>query len=297
MPAGIILKGIGGFYYVALEDGVYECKARGIFRKDNIIPLPGDRVSVKIIDQANKTGSIEEILPREMVLTRPAVANVNQLIAVIAIKQPDPDFLLLDKLLVTAEKKGIKALICINKIDLDSRKEYEEIIETYKETGYDIVLTSSKLEAGYDCLKQALQGKISVLAGQSGVGKSTILNRIMNEQIMETGEISEKIERGRHTTRHAELIMLETGGYLVDTPGFSSFELSEIKHDELWKYYPDFVNFAERCRFIGCNHAEEPGCGVKSAVSEGLIDDGRYKRYMVLYNLLKKDKSIKYLKK
>jgi len=296
LPAGIIVKGIGGFYYVAAENGVYECKARGIFRKDDITPLPGDRISLSIIDDAKKIGNIEEILPRESALVRPAVANVNQVVFVIAVKSPEPDFVLLDKLIVTAEAKGINIVICINKIDLGTREEYEKIAQAYFRTNYKLIFTSSKINVGYDVLKEVLHGRISVFAGQSGVGKSTILNRIMDEQIMETGDVSRKIDRGRHTTRHAELVKLDSGGYIVDTPGFSSFELSNIKCEELQLFYPEFGSYLGSCRFTGCSHISEPGCSVKEAMEKGDVDVGRYNRYVQLYNILKQNEANKWKK-
>lgn len=290
MPSGIILKGIGGFYYVQADDGIYECKARGIFRKDEITPLPGDMVSFTIIDGKNKIGNIDKIHERKTQLVRPAVANVNQVIIVISIKSPLPDLLLLDKLLVLAEHQNIDALVCINKIDLAPNREYDEIYNTYSKAGYTVILSSTITGEGLDLIKKHLSGRISVLAGQSGVGKSTILNKIINSQVMKTGNVSEKIGRGRHTTRHAELVRIENEGYLVDTPGFSSLGITQIEYDELSLYYRDFENFMAKCRFSRCSHISEPQCGVKEAVSEGLIDKGRYERYIILYNSLKQQK-------
>lgn len=290
MPSGIITKGIGGFYYVSTPEGVYECKARGLFRKNELTPLPGDRVNISVIDDAKKLGTIDEVLPRQSQLLRPAVANVDQIVAVIAIKSPSPDFFLLDKLLITAEQKNLNTIICINKIDLDTDGEHKKIVNAYEKTGYKVILSSSRIDAGFDRLKEALKGRISVFAGQSGVGKSTILNRIMNRRVMETGELSEKIERGRHTTRHAELVELESRGYVVDTPGFSSFELSDIKHEELQFYYPEFAEHINGCRFTHCSHISEPDCSVKEALGRRLIDEGRYARYIQFYNILKQNK-------
>ncbi len=290
LPNGIIIKGIGGFYYVETKTGVYECRARGIFRKDDVIPLPGDRVSISIIDEEEKTAIIDAIAPRVNKLERPAVANVDQVITVIAVKSPDPDFLLLDKLLIVAEREKINAVICINKIDLDSENEHVRIAEAYLTTGHKLIFTSSKTNLGYDSLRQALCGKVSVLAGQSGVGKSTILNKIIDTRVMETGNMSEKTSRGRHTTRHAELIKLNSGGYLADTPGFSSFELLGMEPGELQFYYPEFKEHAGKCRFTGCSHISEPGCSVKTALETGMVDEGRYDRYIKLYTLLKQSK-------
>jgi len=294
LPSGIIIKGIGGFYYVATPDGIYECKARGIFRKNELTPLPGDRVNVTVIDDKKKVGSLDEILPRSSQLVRPAVANVDLVVVVVAVKSPSPDFFLLDKLLITAEKKGLDAIICINKIDLDAEGAYRKIVQAYEKAGYKIILSSLKTETGFGALKEAMAGRISVLAGQSGVGKSTMLNKIMDNWIMETGEVSRKIDRGRHTTRHAELVQLESGGYVVDTPGFSSFELSGIKPEELQLYYPEFSKSVGGCRFTYCSHISEPGCGVKEAVGQQLIDKDRYNRYIQFYNALKQSKEREY---
>ncbi|MDP4093848.1 MAG: ribosome small subunit-dependent GTPase A [Bacillota bacterium] len=290
MPEGIIIKGIGGFYYVKTEEGLYECKARGVFRKKNLTPLPGDRVSVAVTDVEKKKGSISEILPRDSELVRPAVSNVNQLATVIAVKSPLPDFDLLDKLLVSASIKGIQTIICINKIDLDESQEYKKIIQVYSAAGFKCLPLSSKTESGFEQLQESLKGKTTVFAGQSGVGKSSILNIIMNCWVMQTGKVSEKIERGRHTTRHAELLELEEGGFVADTPGFSSFELPDIKYDELEYYYPEFESYLGKCRFKGCSHISEPDCAVKEALAQNLIDRERYERYCKFYNILKQKK-------
>lgn len=286
MPIGIIQKGIGGFYYVATSHGVYECRARGIFRKDGLIPLPGDRVVISDIDDVNKTGVINDILKRENELVRPAVANINQIVAVIAVKSPAPDYTLLDKILVTSEHKQIKAILCINKIDLNMEDKRNEIRRIYEKAKYTVILTSSCTGEGFSELVDNLKDKTTVIAGQSGVGKSTIINIIMNSEIMETGSISERGNRGRHTTRHAEILELKQGGFLVDTPGFSSFELSGMEHHELGFCYPEFDRHPESCRFVGCSHISEPGCCVKAALDKGLIDIGRYERYVQFYNFL-----------
>jgi ribosome biogenesis GTPase / thiamine phosphate phosphatase len=291
LPSGIIIKGIGGFYYVKAENGIYECKARGIFRKDETIPLPGDRVIISVIEEEKKIGSLDEIMPRESHLIRPAVANVNQIAVVLAIKSPSPDFMLLDKLLITAESERLHVIICINKIDLCENLELEKILKAYNKTGYKIISLSSKKDYGFDELRAALDKRITVFAGQSGVGKSTILNRIMNYQVMQTGKVSEKIKRGKHTTRHAELVELVSGGYVVDTPGFSSFELMELNHENLELYYPEFDAYLNKCRFTGCSHISEPSCSIKEALSNGDISAERYQRYVELYNFLKHQES------
>ncbi len=287
MPSGIIIKGIGGFYYVKTSDGIYECKARGVFRKEDISPLTGDRVHISITDEEKMTGSLDSIEPRYSQLVRPAVANVNQIAIVIAAKSPSPDFMLLDKLLITAEMKGLTPVICINKIDLDEDGKCSEIESVYQKAGYSVVKLSKVLGIGYDAFRELLTDKITVLAGQSGVGKSTILNHIMNSMVMQTGNISEKIERGKHTTRHAELLQLEDGGFIVDSPGFSSFELADLEHTELEAHYPEFRDHLGKCRFTGCSHLNEPDCEVKKAFQQGQIDSGRYSRYSELFNTIK----------
>ncbi|MCX7921875.1 MAG: ribosome small subunit-dependent GTPase A [Clostridia bacterium] len=287
MPEGIIIKGIGGFYYVRADGEIYECKARGIFRKEELTPLPGDRVNISIVDLIGKVGSIDEILPRDNHLIRPAVANVNQIAVVVAVKSPQPDFALLDKLLIASETKGIDSFICVNKIDLDENDEYKKITEDYEKANYKVVALSSKNNTGFDQLKDILSNRITVFAGQSGVGKSTILNHVMNAWVMQTGEVSERIERGKHTTRHAELVELDFGGFIVDTPGFSSFELSDIQHNELEIYYPEFEEYINKCRFTGCSHISEPDCSIKEALDNGLIGSGRYGRYVQFYSALK----------
>lgn len=296
MPTGIITKGIGGFYYVSAEEAIYECKARGIFRKNDVTPLPGDRVNFSVLDEEKKKGSLDEVLPRSSQLTRPAVANVNQVVLVIAARSPAPDLLLLDKLLVTAAKECIKPVICLNKLDLDADGGAEKIYGAYKNTGCDFLKTSTKTGQGLDELEEKLKSMVTVFAGQSGVGKSTLLNGILRDMVMQTGDLSLKSDRGKHTTRHAELIPLVCGGYVADTPGFSSFELENLELEELQQYYREFAALAEGCRFAGCSHASEPGCGVKELVASGVIDSGRYERYIELLGYLKQLKDMKYKK-
>lgn len=297
MPSGIITKGIGGFYYVSSEAGMYECRARGIFRKNELHPLVGDNVVFSVTDEVLKKGSVDQIKERRSILVRPAVANVNQLVMVIATRSPEPDLLLLDKLLVTAENNGMKAVVCINKSDLDITGASEAMRKTYTEAGYEVLETSSKENKGFDALRAVLKGHISVFAGQSGVGKSTLLNIIMDTMVMKTGDLSDRIGRGKHTTRHAELIELEGGGYVVDTPGFSSFELSNMAYTELQHLYPEFGVHIRDCRYTGCSHLNETECGIKDAVKNGQISKSRYDRYVELYNILKQEDDMKYKKK
>ena len=284
---GIIIKGIGGFYYVKAEDSnIYECKARGIFRKENIKPCIGDRVEISL---ENGKGSIEKIETRRTVLVRPPVSNIDNLMIVVASMNPDPDFLLIDKMLVTAEKKGIVPIICVNKTDLDSG---EKIKDIYKNTGYKILSVSTYEKEGIDELKALLKYKITAFAGTSGVGKSSILNELIDESA-QTGEISDKIKRGKHTTRHVELFELEGGGFILDTPGFSSYELEDIPATELSTFFPEMANVTETCRFKGCAHINEPDCAIKEKVRLGEISQTRYENYISIYEILKDRKEWK----
>lgn len=282
---GIIFKGIGGFYYIKAENGlVYECKARGIFRKEKIKPMIGDKVEIEIIDEDH--GNISKIMPRTSELVRPPVSNIDLLVVVVATMNPNPDFYFIDKLLVMAEARGIKPAICINKTDISSA---EEIKEIYKNTNYPIFEASAKNNK-FPCeLYDYLKGKTTAFAGLSGVGKSSLLSLLVEDEL-ETGEISDKIQRGKHTTRHVELFELKNGGYVLDTPGFSSFEAEIIKASELCRYFPEMSEFLEGCRFSGCAHINEPDCRVKDAVNDGFISKSRYESYVKMYDILKQVK-------
>lgn len=278
---GRIVKGIGGFYYVKASDRcVYECKARGIFRKLGITPMIGDFVE---IDVKNGKGNINAIEKRKTSLVRPAAANVDILVLVAASREPDPNFLLLDKMLVHAEMNSITPVICINKTDIDGG---EQIYEAYKDTGYDIVRVSALKEEGTKELARIIRGRTAAFAGLSGVGKSSLLSCMTGNEL-QTGAVSDKIHRGRHTTRHVELMELAGGGYVMDTPGFSSMELTGVKADELWHYFPEMAGRADGCRFRGCVHINEPDCAVKAAAEAGEISASRYQSYRELYDILK----------
>lgn len=281
MIKGRIIKGIGGFYYVKTADNaVYECKARGIFRKEKIKPAIGDFVD---ISTQNGKGSVEKIYPRASYLVRPPVANIDVLVIVVAAAEPEPNILLIDKLLVNAEEVGITPVICINKTDVKSG---EELAEIYKQAGYPVICVCARNEDVKDAILPYIKNKTAAFAGLSGVGKSTILNMI-TDNALETGEISDKIKRGKHTTRHVELLELQDGGYVLDTPGFSSFEIARIKANELYKYFPEMRDFANMCRFAGCCHITEPDCIIKARVGSGEIARSRYESYIELYSQLK----------
>lgn len=285
---GKIIKGIAGFYYVhVVESGLYECKAKGIFRKEKLKPLVGDVVEIDILDETEKKGNIVEVLKRKNELIRPAVANIDQALVVFAVTKPKPHFNLLDRFLIMMERKEIPVILCFNKKDIATTPEIQELKEIYKACGYQIVFTSALEEENVDELKQLLHGKTTAIAGPSGVGKSSLINMLQPDANMETGSISEKIERGRHTTRHSELIWIEEDTYIMDTPGFSSLYTNDFEKEELKYYFREFAAYEGTCRFLGCDHVHEPGCKVKEAMEAGKIHQVRYKNYLEMYQELK----------
>lgn len=290
---GKIVKGIAGFYYVYAKDAasakgnVYECKAKGIFRKDNRKPLVGDDVEIVILDEENKIGNIEEILPRKNALLRPAVANIDQVLVIFAVTSPEPNLNLLDRFLIMMRQQGEKTVICFNKTELVGEEAREKLFTVYEKSGCQILFVSAKERRGVEELRAVLKGKTTAVAGPSGVGKSSLINEIQSEIRMDTGEISRKNARGKHTTRHSELIVVEEDTFIMDTPGFSSLGLFELEKEQLKDYYPEFEPFEGRCRFLGCVHMNEPDCEVKSAVENGRISRKRYENYKVLYEELK----------
>lgn len=285
---GKIIKGIGGFYYIHVEDqGVYECKAKGIFRNRKVKPLVGDNVEIDIIDEGEKKGNIRNILPRKNELVRPAVANIDQALVFFAAAQPEPNLGLLDRFLLQMEYRKIPTIIGFNKCDLTETSRVRELKEAYGLSGYPLIFVSVREEKELETLKTMLMGKTTALAGPSGAGKSSLMNWLLPEAEMETGEVSEKIKRGRHTTRHSELFHLGEGTYLFDTPGFSSLYLEDFTDETLKLYFREFSAFENECRFAGCNHINEPDCGVKKAVADGTISRVRYEHYVQMYQELK----------
>ncbi len=285
---GKIVKGIAGFYYVhVVESGVYECKAKGIFRKEKVKPLVGDNVEIEVLSEEEKTGNIIDILPRRNALIRPAVANVDQSLVVFAIKKPSPHFQLLDRFLVTMEQAEIPAILCFNKEDIANEGQVEELKEIYEACGYPCLFVSALQEKNIEEIRKLLKGKTTVIAGPSGVGKSSIINILHPEANMETGAVSRKIERGKHTTRHSELFSIDEDSYIMDTPGFSSLYVNALEKEELKRYFPEFAPYEGRCKFHGCDHVHEPGCVVKEAVEEGKIHSVRYEDYKAMYEELK----------
>ena len=285
---GKIVKGIAGFYYVhVVESGVYECKAKGVFRKEKLKPLVGDNVEIEILNEEEKTGNIIRIFERSNELIRPAVANIDQALVVFAVTKPSPHFNLLDRFLVMMESKGIPVVLCFNKEDIAEDSQVEELRAVYEKTGYPCLFTSALKDKNIDEIKRLLKGKTTAIAGPSGVGKSSIINILQPEAKMETGDISQKIERGKHTTRHSELFPIDEDSYIMDTPGFSSLYVNDFEKEELKNYFPEFAQYEGECRFHGCDHVHEPGCAVKEAVKAGEIHKVRYIDYKEMYEELK----------
>ena len=284
---GIVLRSIGGFYYVEAADTVYTCRARGIFRRHGITPVAGDRVMISVKEDG--TGMLEEVLERKNVLVRPPVANLDVLVLVASVCHPRTNTLVLDKMIAVAEKKGICPIIVINKSDLGDPTELEKI---YHSTGLECFTVSANDPQSLIPLRQRLAGQICVFAGNSGVGKSSILNGIDPTLELSTGEISEKLGRGRHTTRTATLYHF-ADGYVVDTPGFSSLDMEQVESiskDELADCFREFEPHIGRCRFIGCAHYREPKCAVRAAVESGEIAQSRYDSYVLMYEAVKDKK-------
>ena len=291
MIEGRIIKGIGGFYYVDTDNGLYECRARGIFRKNKITPLVGDFVKISVVDEENKKGVVEEIAERETELVRPPIANVNKALIVFAVKNPTPHLSLLDRFIVLAERENLEIVIILTKIDLDDDNTFEKIKNIYEPCGYKVIGVSNLEKKNIDKVKEELKDNTVVFAGPSGVGKSSLLNEIDKNFKLKTGDVSDKIKRGKHTTRHAELFELEFGGMVADTPGFSSLTLDDIEDVDLKDYFIEFDNYDD-CKFGSrCIHQNEPNCAVKEAVENGEIPKERYESYIQLLNEIRQGKS------
>jgi len=278
--SGLITKGIGGFYDVRTPDGIVICKGRGLFRKDNFILSVGDEVMIEV--EKDGTGTIREIIPRKNAFIRPPVANLDQIVIVISLARPAPNFTILDRLLVMAEKSQIDIVIGFNKIDLASSEDMSKAAEIYGNI-YPTVFFCGKSGEGIESLEEHLKNRRTAFAGPSGVGKSTLLNRLHGQIRMETGNISEKTSRGKHTTRHVELFEMPFGGMVFDTPGFTSFDVLDAEEDELQYCFPEFAPYIGKCRFNSCRHINEPGCAVKDAVSQGIVHSSRYHSYVSFY--------------
>ncbi len=293
---GRIMKGIAGFYYVHVEGcGLYECKAKGVFRNQKIKPLVGDAVEIEILDEGEKEGNIIRILPRSTELIRPAVANVDQALVIFAAAKPKPNLSLLDRFLVMMDRQSIDVIICFNKKDEASEEDLKRLQQIYAGCKNRLLFTSARCLEGIDELREHLSGHITTVAGPSGVGKSTLINLLVPGARMQTGKISEKIDRGKHTTRHSELFRIEDGSYIFDTPGFSSLEQKNMEKEELRYSFPEFEQWEGRCRFQGCVHINEPGCAVKTSVEEGRISRERYDSYTLLFRELQEKEKRRYL--
>lgn len=288
---GKIIKGIAGFYYVhVVHSGIYECKAKGVFRNKKIKPLVGDDVEIEILDEEKKLGNISNIFMRKNELIRPAVANIDQAIVVFAIADPMPNLNLLDRFLVMMERSDIHTIICFNKVDLVKEDEFLKYRDIYVNAGYHVIFTSTQINMGISDVFRLISGKTTAFAGPSGVGKSSMLNALMPEANSKTGEISGKIKRGKHTTRHTELFHVGNNSYLMDTPGFSSLYTNDFGCEELKWYFREFVEYNETCRFKGCVHVNEPDCSVKQALAEEKISRQRYDNYCLLFDEIKNRK-------
>ncbi len=285
---GKIIKGIAGFYYVhCAHSKIYECKAKGIFRYKNIKPLVGDDVEIDVISEEEATGNIVRVLERKNALIRPEVANIDQALIVFAIKSPTPNLNLLDRFLVMMETQDIPCVIAFSKSDLANDDEIRKLCGIYEKAGYQCLSISTLEDNNINAIEKIIAGKTTALAGPSGVGKSTLLNRLVPEANMETGDISKKIERGKHTTRHSEIFHAGENSYILDTPGFSSMYVNHFEKEELRFYFPEFEPYLGMCKFHGCVHVNEPGCKVKEALEHGEISKSRYDNYILLYEELK----------
>ena len=292
---GKIIKGIGGFYYVVCENGItYECKAKGVFRNRKIKPLVGDNVEIEILDEEKNLGNIEDILPRFNWLNRPAVANVDQTVIIFAVSAPAPNFNLLDRFLINMEQHEVSTVICFNKVDLEGFRQSEDICRSYTKSGYEVLFISAESGYGIDVLEAVIKGKTTVFAGPSGVGKSSTLNSLFPDANVQTGGLSEKIQRGKHTTRHSELMFVDDDTYIMDTPGFSSLYTEGIEAEDLKLYFPEIAAYTGTCKFNMCNHISEPGCLVKEALEEGKVHPVRYEDYCEMYRELEQKEKRRY---
>lgn len=305
---GLIIENISNLYKIKTEKGIYEANARGKFKKEEITPVVGDKVEIQILDEENKKAVIEEIQQRTTYIKRPKMSNITQLVLVVSSKNPKPDLLLLDKQLAFAEYLGIKPIIILNKIDLDKKKKFEKIKETYQNIGYTVIETIAKeLENAEDIssknitsstgiqeLEKKLKGNINAFSGNSGVGKSTLINAIFNDTITQEGEISQRNKKGKNTTTSTKLYEIDENTYIADTPGFSTFDISEIEYRKLDQYFKEFKPLLENCEFVGCTHIKEQNCGIKKALEKGKIDSGRYERFCKIYEELKEKERYKW---
>jgi len=275
---GRIIKGVGGSYQVVTDIGEFTCQARGLFRKEGITPLVGDFTRISVVDEEKQSGYLLEILPRKNELNRPKIANIDQAVFVCAIVPPI-SFEVMDAFLINCEEQNVSAILCINKIDLDNEKEYQEVIKSYEKAKYKVLAVSAASGFGLKELHETIEGKTSILAGPSGVGKSSIFNRLYPQYSLAVGELSTKISRGKHTTRHTSLLKVSDNTFLVDSPGFTSFSINHINKENLQYNYPEFKPYLDECYYNNCIHISEHDCAVKAQIGLN-IDIGRYNRYV-----------------
>ncbi len=283
MLDGRILKGVGGFYYVYTDEGVYQCRARGLFRKQSLKPLAGDRCRVELTHTDDVEGNVTEIFPRRNALVRPPVANIDQALVIFAMHSPEPVWGLLDRFLIMMERASIPSVICINKDDLAIRSEASDIARIYGSAGYRLIFTSAKEKTGMDELKEILEGKVTSVAGPSGAGKSSIINALVGKELMETGDISRKLKRGKQTTRHTELIHLWGDTFIFDSPGFSAMELPDMDEADLAGCFPEMRPFIGQCYYADCTHTHEPDCRIAEETDKGTIIRDRYDSYVDIF--------------
>ena len=286
MQKGIIISNISNLYKVEVNGTIYDCNARGKFKNNEISPVAGDFVEIEIIDAEKKTGIINKIEERINYLKRPKMANLSQIILVLSMKLPKPDLELLDKQLAYAEYMNVKPVICLNKIDLEDEAVIDHIKEIYEKIGYKVIKTNAKNGTGVEELREVLKNKITAFSGNSGVGKSTLINSLLGEDVTEEGLVSHKNKRGKNTTTQVKLYKIDENSYIADTPGFSTFDINEIKKEDLAKYFIEFRPYINECEYVDCSHIKEEKCGVKNALEDGKISKERYERYIVLYKKL-----------
>jgi ribosome biogenesis GTPase len=293
MVKGRIIKGVGGLYEVDADGIIYNCRARGVFRKEGLTPLVGDLVDIDIIENEDNTGTIYNIYERSSELIRPRASNVTQVVLVFAVKRPNINLDLMDRFIISCERQKVNILICFNKTDVLKEKDLEgleHLNKIYKDAGFEVFNTSVVDYSGIEKLKERLKNNISIFAGPSGAGKSSLINILAPHADMETGGLSRKISRGRHTTRHTELIKGPEEIYIMDSPGFTSLYLDNLENSDLELYFREFAPFIKKCRFTDCSHIAEPECAVAEAVEKGIISEERYNRYKLIYNEMESGK-------